>query len=112
MRDDQVIHAKIAIQAETEPRRREPRESVFAPVPLRQLGQHMVEGRLCNLSSHGFMVETDAHIEPGSRIWLTLPGAGRVNGLVIWSRNGQIGGELAEQIDPLSIMHAIGKAEL
>ena len=107
-----MLHAKIPIQAEIEPRRREPRESVSAPVPLRQLGQHMVEGRLRNISSHGFMVETEARIEPGSRIWLTLPGAGRVNGLVIWSRNGQIGGELAEQIDPLSIMQAIGKAGL
>ncbi len=105
-----VIHAKIALQAEVEPRRREPRESVSAAVPLRQLGQTAVDAQLVNISSHGFMVETDAHIEPGSRVWLTLPGAGRVNGLVVWAKNGRVGGELAEPLDPLGVIHAIGES--
>lgn len=107
-----VIHAKIALQAEAEPRRRESRSSISADVPLRQLGQTTVEGRLVNISSRGFMVETDALIEPESRVWLTLPGVGRVNGLVIWAKNGRIGGELAKPIDPLAVLHAVGEATL
>ncbi len=107
-----VIHAKIALQAEVEPRRREPRESVSTGIPLRQLGQRWVDARLVNLSSHGFMVETEALIEPGSRVWLTLPGAGRVNGLVVWTRNGRIGGELAEPVDPLRVIQAVGEGKV
>jgi hypothetical protein len=109
---DQVIHAKIALQAEVEPRRSEPRSSICADVPIRQLGQNCVDARLVNVSSRGFMVETDALIEPGSRVWLTIPGAGRVNGLVIWAKNGRIGGELAQPIDPLAVLHAVGEATL
>lgn len=107
-----MIHAKIALEAEVEPRRREERAIVSAEVALRQLGQNAVEGRLINISSRGFMAETDAQIEPGSRVWLTLPGAGRINGLVLWTKNGRVGGELAEPIDPLAVIHAAGETRL
>jgi hypothetical protein len=107
--DDKVIHARIAIEAEVDPRRREERARLCAAVALRQLGRHSVEGRLINISSRGFMAETEALIEPGSRVWLTLPGAGRINGLVLWTKNGRVGGELAEPIDPLAIIQAAGE---
>ena len=107
-----VIHARIALQAEDEPRRREGRASVSADVPVRPHGQNSIEGRLVNISSRGFMSETDELIEPGSRVWITLPGAGRVGGLVIWMKNGRIGGELAKPIDPLAVLHAVGEATL
>jgi len=108
-----VIDAKIALEAVTdEPRRRESRSSVCADVPLRQHGQTSVEARLVNVSSHGFMVETAAAIEPGSRVWLTLPGAGRVTGVVIWAKQGRIGGEFAQPVDPLAVLHSVGEATL
>ena len=107
-----VIHAKIALQAQDEPRRREPRTSVSTDVPVRPHGQEGVEGRLVNISSRGFMIETDELIKPGARIWITLPGAGRVGGLVVWTKNGRIGGELAQPIDPLSVLHALGESTL
>jgi hypothetical protein len=107
-----VIHAKIALQARDEPRRREARTSVSTDVPVRPHGQGSVDGRLVNISSRGFMIETDALIEPGARVWITLPGAGRVGGLVIWTRNGRIGGELAEAVDPLAVLHALGEETL
>ncbi len=105
-----MIHAKITIDTSVEPRRREPRTPVVAEIPLRQLGQTAVEARLVNISSRGFMAETQALIESGSRIWLTLPGPGRVNALVVWARNGRIGGEFAQPIDPLSVFQALGEA--
>ena len=105
-----LIHARIALEAEIEPRRREPRLGVSAEVPLRQLGQTAVDARLINLSSHGFMAETHALITPGSRIWLTLPGISRVNALVLWSKSGRIGGEFADPIDPLLVFQALGEA--
>jgi hypothetical protein len=105
-----VIHARIEIDTSTEPRRREPRLRVEAEIPLRQLGQTAVDAKLINISSRGFMAETEALIEAGARIWLILPGPGRVNALVIWARNGRIGGELAQPIDPLSVFEALGHA--
>jgi hypothetical protein len=107
-----MLHSKILPEAEVEPRRREPRSWVSAEISLRELGQTAVEARLINISSHGFMVETEALIVKGSRVWLTLPGAGRVNALVIWARNGRIGGEFAEAIDPLGVLYASGEAGL
>lgn len=105
-----MIHAQIRIDTTTEPRRSEPRTPVSADVPVRRLGQTAVEARLVNISSRGFMAETRAVIEPGARIWLTLPGPGRVNALVVWARNGRIGGEFAQPIDPLSVFQALGEA--
>jgi hypothetical protein len=107
-----MLHSKIVFDAEVEPRRREPRSWISAEISLRQLGQTAVEARLINISSRGFMVETEALIMKGSRAWLTLPGAGRVNALVIWSRDGRIGGEFADAIDPLAVIHAAGEDAL
>jgi hypothetical protein len=104
-----MLHARITVDSEVEPRRREPRTDVEAEVALRPLGRTSVEARLVNLSSRGFMVETRAVVEPGARIWLTLPAAGRVNALVLWARNGRLGGEFAEAIDPLAVIEAVGR---
>jgi hypothetical protein len=106
-----VIHAKIALDREAEPRRREPRIDVVAEIPLRPLGLTAVEARLLNVSSHGFMAETEALVEAGCRVWLSLPGAGRHNARVVWTRSGRVGGEFAEAIDPLLVFQALGEAK-
>jgi len=105
-----VINAKIAPDPEADVRRSEPRIDVQAAVPLRELGHAAVDARLVNISSRGFMAETEALIEPGSRVWLTLPGLPRANARVVWARSGRIGGEFAEPIDPLEVFQAIGRA--
>jgi hypothetical protein len=106
-----VIHAQIKIDTiADEPRRREARIPVEAEIPLRQLGHTSVEARLINISSLGFMAEPKEPIDPGSRIWISLPGSGRVNALVLWARNGRIGGEFAQPIDPLTVFEALGHA--
>ena len=107
-----MIHASIAADLAGEPRRREPRTEVSAPVAVRELGATAVDARLLNLSSNGFMAETAAHIVPGTRIWLTLPGALRVNALVKWARNGRIGGEFATMVDPLAVFQALGEEKV
>ena len=105
-----MIHAQFPIDMSTDPSRREPRTPIEADVPLRTLGQSADNARLINISSRGSMAENKDLIEPGARIWLTLPGTGRVNALVIWARNGRIGGEFAQPIDPLSVFQALGEA--
>lgn len=107
-----MLHGKIMAAISADPRRREPRLGITAELALRPLGQSSVEAQLVNLSSCGFMVETKAVIEPGARVWLTLPGIGRVNGLVKWALNGRLGGEFAEPIDPLAVFAAAGKEQI
>ena len=104
-----MINAKISAAGTTDARRSEPRLEIEAEVPLRELGHEAVDARLINLSSRGFMAETEALIEAGSRVWLKLPGVARANALVVWTGSGRIGGEFAQPIDPLKVFQALGK---
>lgn len=104
-----MMQARIAIDTDAESRR-EPRREVAADLSLRPLGAFPIEARLLNISSHGFMAETPADLRPGARIWVTLPGQARVNARLVWARDGRIGGEFAEAIDPLAVIHAAGRA--
>jgi hypothetical protein len=104
-----MMQVDISADQGADPRRSEPRLPVSTAVPLRELGQEAVSARLVNLSSRGFMAETEALISPGARIWLTLPGPSRVNALVIWARDGRVGGEFAQSIDPLQVFDAVGR---
>ena len=90
-------------------RRRESRLQVSAEVGLRPFGAAGAEARLINISSHGFMAETGADVGRGSRIWLTLPDGSRASALVIWSKNGRLGGQFSEPIDPLVVFQALGR---
>ena len=104
-----MIQATIAAAADPMDQRRDPRLDADAEVSLRPLGTTAVDARLVNISSLGFMAECDAEVRPGSRVWLSLPGIQRANALVVWARNGRIGGEFASPIDPLNVLHAIGR---
>ena len=106
-----MIHAKIApASASDMDQRRDARFEAHADVSLRPLGSTGVDARLVNISSLGFMAETDAPIEAGGRVWLGLPGVPRINALVVWARDGKLGAEFAEPIDPLSVLQAIGES--
>ncbi|HJQ16515.1 MAG TPA: PilZ domain-containing protein [Allosphingosinicella sp.] len=106
-----VIQAQLIPDLDgAEPRRRAPRVGAPADMAMRKLGTTAVDARLINISSHGFMAETRAAIEPGVRVWLCLPGLPRVNALVLWARGSKLGGEFAAPIDPLVVLQAIGQA--
>ncbi len=105
-----MMNVMIAADPGAEPRRSEGRVPVSAAIAMRELGQAAAQARLVNLSSRGFMAETEALISPGVRVWLTLPGQARVNARVVWARDGRIGGEFAEAIDPLRVFQAVGEA--
>ena len=105
-----TINSRIAPDVSAEPRRRDTRVDIAADLPIRALGRTWADARLVNLSSRGFMAQTAAQFEPGSRVWLTLPGTGRVNALVVWTRGDRLGGEFAEPVDPLAVFQAAGEA--
>lgn len=103
-----MIHAKISAATDPDSRRREPRLASSTPTSVLELGQHPVDAKLINISSHGFMAETEARIAEGAHIFLTLPGIPGVSARVIWTKNGRIGGEFSEPVDPLIVFQAMG----
>jgi hypothetical protein len=100
---------QIVPDGATECRRGETRLSVSTDVGLRPFGAAGAEARLVNISSRGFMAESDADIAKGTRVWLTLPDGSRVSALVIWSKDGKLGGQFSETIDPLVVFQALGR---
>jgi hypothetical protein len=77
-----------------------PRVPVELDVQMRELGSSGVEARVLNISERGFMAETEAHFEVGTRVWLLLPGRERASAVVKWIAGDRLGGEFAE---PLSL---------
>lgn len=102
-----MIHARIVADRDVEARGHV-RTPLDQDAAIRPLGLSGAEARLVNLSAEGFMARTDAAIAPGCRVWLTLPGLGRINAEVVWARDGKLGGRFAEPIDPLAAFHAAG----
>ena len=93
-----MIKARIAEAADPNDRRRMPRVPVELDVQMRELGSSSVEARVLNISERGFMAETDAHFEVGTRIWLLLPGRERASAVVKWTAGDRIGAEFAEPV--------------
>ena len=55
-------------------RRRFTRFDVELEARMRELGTSGVDARILNISETGFMAQSDAHFEVGTRVWLMLPG--------------------------------------
>ena len=95
-----MIKARIADASDPGDRRRFQRLPLEMDVKMRELGADGVEARVLNISEHGFMAESDAQFEVGSRVWLILPGRERANALIKWTAGDKIG---AEFFEPISI---------
>ena len=93
-----TIKARIA-EVEQAERRQANRQPVQIGARVRELGSEGVEARVLNISPKGFMAETDAEFEVGTRIWLMLPNRERANALVKWTAGNKIGAEFADPID-------------
>lgn len=78
--------------------RSERREPLVLRVGLRRSGCRMVAVELRDLSTQGFRAETFDRVQPGERVWLTLPGLEGLCARVAWTRDDQIG---CEFVSPL-----------
>lgn len=92
-----MIDARIA-EADPSDRRRSPRYPVDVEGKVRELGAEGSEARILNISEKGFMAESSAEFEVGSRIWLILPGRDRASAVVRWTAGLRLGAEFAEPI--------------
>ena len=91
-----MIKARIA--EDQSDRRRYPRVPVDVEAKMRELGATGVEARVLNISEQGFMAETEANFEVGTRVWLMLPGRERANAVVKWTAGDRLGAEFSEPI--------------
>ncbi|HET9811141.1 MAG TPA: PilZ domain-containing protein [Sphingomicrobium sp.] len=93
-----MIKARIAEDCDPSDRRRFRRLPLELEVKMRELGENGVEARVLNISERGFMAESDAHFEVGTRVWLMLPGRDRANAVVKWTAGDKLGAEFSEPI--------------
>lgn len=92
-----MIKARIA-EDDPSDRRQGPRYPVDVEGKVRELGAEGSEARVLNISEKGFMAESSAEFEVGSRIWLMLPGRERASAVVRWTAGDRLGAEFAEPI--------------
>jgi hypothetical protein len=95
-----MIDARIARHgSDHDERRNAPREPVEVDARVRELGSEGSEATVLNISTTGFMAETDGEFAVGARVWLILPGRERANAVVRWAEGKRIGAEFAEPIE-------------
>jgi len=92
------VTIKARIAEDQDDRRRLPRFAVDIEAKMRELGASGVEAKVLNISERGFMAESEARFEVGSRVWLMLPGRERANAVVKWTAGDKIGAEFAHPI--------------
>jgi hypothetical protein len=93
-----VVTIRARIAEDHSERRRSSRVPVALEAKMRELGANGVEAKVLNISERGFMAESDARFEVGSRVWLMLPGRDRANAVVKWTAGDKLGAEFAEPI--------------
>jgi phage FluMu gp28-like protein len=101
-----MIKARIA--EDNSERRQYSRHRVTLDATVRELGTTGIEATVLNISEQGFMAQSEAEFEVGSRVWLILPGRERANAVVKWIAGDKLGAEFAEPIT-LSGLKAAGR---
>jgi len=80
--------------------RRSPRVTLQEVTLLRSTDQRVVEVRVCDISTSGFMAECLSPVLIGSYVSLDVPGVGPVHAQVRWQVGGRMGGKF---LDPVSL---------
>ena len=91
-----MIKARIA--EDNSERRQYSRHRVTLDATVRELGTTGIEATVLNISEQGFMAQSEAEFEVGSRVWLILPGREWATAGVKWIAGDQLGAEFAEPI--------------
>ncbi len=89
------LHADAVVEG-----RRASRAEVAVGAGLRQRGASGVTIQLLDLSTNGFRAATHLELEPGTDIWLRLPGLESLHSRVVWQRGHLVGGEFIRPLHP------------
>ena len=95
-------HAQLAILPVKDGRSAHRRIVNFA-ARLREPGAQIVECEVRDLSTDGFMAETELPIEPGAVVWLKLGGLEPQNSKAIWAEDGKVGFQFTNPIHPATL---------
>jgi hypothetical protein len=76
------------------------RINVSMVAALRQRGASGVAVQIADLSTTGFRVSTHLELQPGTDVWLRLPGIEPVHARTVWSRGHQVGCEFVRALHP------------
>jgi hypothetical protein len=80
--------------------RRAARTDVVLGAGLRQRGAHAITVQIMDLSTHGFRAATHLELEPGSDVWLKMPGLESMHARVAWMRGHLMGCEFVRPLHP------------
>ena len=71
------------------------RRATRHPVDFPVIGEHRARGdvqlHVCNLSAHGFMVDSSPEMARGDRVIIRLPQIGRIEAYCIWTADERAG---------------------
>jgi len=70
---------------------------------LREPGASIFDAEVLNLSTDGFMAIVPVPLEPGTGVWLRLPGLEPQNSRVVWFEDGKAGFQFVNPIHPATI---------
>ena len=97
-----MSRAQLAILPVAEGRQAE-RRIVNLAARLREPGATIVEAEVLNLSTDGYMAETDLKLEPGASVWLKLPGLEPQNSRCAWAEDGKAGFQFSSPLHPATV---------
>lgn len=97
-----MSRAQLAILPVSEGRQAE-RRVVNLAARLREPGATIVDAEVVNLSTDGFMAESELKLEPGANVWLKLPGLEPQNSCCVWIEEGKAGFQFASPLHPATV---------
>jgi hypothetical protein len=85
--------------------RRAERLGVVIKAGLREHGTTKFEVKVTDLSVTGFRCETSFTLNPGTRVWLTIPGFGGLEAIVAWRNKFLYGFRFESALHPAVWQH-------
>jgi hypothetical protein len=97
-----VSRGQLAILPLPEGRTAE-RRIVNLAARLREPGASIFDAEVLNLSTDGYMAIVPVTLEPGTSVWLRLPGLEPQNSRVVWFEDGKAGFQFINPVHPATI---------
>jgi hypothetical protein len=105
-----LFGAELSTTAPTAKSRSAERVEVSFGAALRQRGASGVAVQVADLSTNGFRVATHLQLEPGTDVWLRLPGLEPCHAKAVWSRGHHVGCEFVRPLHPAVLQMVVRNA--
>ena len=103
------ITGELATSAGALNGRKAERTGVEIDAGLRQRGASGVTVHILDLSTHGFRASTHLDLQPGSDVWLKLPGLEALHAKVAWANTHFIGCAFERPLHPAVLQMMVRK---